>query len=418
MQEHLIPQDITNYRFHLIGKLDVQQFVQVVIGVGLAFIINKTGWPGIVRWPLMVLSAGTGIIAAFVPIADRPLSYWIKVFIQGIYAPTRFYWHKQSTIPSFFEFTINPLYAKNPLNEEVIQATPAKTYQVRNYFDTLNQKAEPEVDHLEIFNQESLQQALKNFPTLTETKKQVAYTPSKIAPTVTTATTKVVSDKNERVIPAAPSATATTPTTSEPVKVIRKPQLKTNQVQRARKIVAPSNEDIEAFLNNNSIFKPTDAKTVITDAAPVNVNLTEKEITQTQPSPAPSAPPQQQAPPIITDVSPSVAKSPIIQTPPVNNPPTVAPAPTPLSTTKTTTISGRAVGANNQPLADAIINIKDINGNPKAFLHTDEKGDFADTNALDPGEYIVSGQKDELSLPESTVVVSEDGVAPILLVAQ
>ena len=45
MKEHPIPQDITNYRFHIIGSMTLKQFLEIGAGIVFAGSIYKTGLP-------------------------------------------------------------------------------------------------------------------------------------------------------------------------------------------------------------------------------------------------------------------------------------------------------------------------------------------------------------------------------------
>ena len=41
MKQHPIPQDITGYKFHLIGAMTLKQFAEVAVGAIIAFIVLK-----------------------------------------------------------------------------------------------------------------------------------------------------------------------------------------------------------------------------------------------------------------------------------------------------------------------------------------------------------------------------------------
>lgn len=88
LQQHPVPQDISAYEFRLVGDMTLKQFLQLAGGVGIAFLIFVTPIPAFVRWPLVIMSALGGAALAFLPIEERPLSYWIFSFIKAIYSPT------------------------------------------------------------------------------------------------------------------------------------------------------------------------------------------------------------------------------------------------------------------------------------------------------------------------------------------
>jgi hypothetical protein len=55
MIQHSIPQDITGYKFHLIGNMTLKQFGELAAGSIIAFIVYKSNLVDIVKWPLLFL---------------------------------------------------------------------------------------------------------------------------------------------------------------------------------------------------------------------------------------------------------------------------------------------------------------------------------------------------------------------------
>ncbi|MEP7167314.1 MAG: PrgI family protein [Candidatus Woesebacteria bacterium] len=105
MQEHPVPQNVTGYEFHLIGQMTLKQFLEVAGGILGAVLINMTNLPGIIKYPLMVISALLGAALAFIPLEGRPLDRWFFAFIKSIYQPTLFFWKKTNTVPGAFTYT-------------------------------------------------------------------------------------------------------------------------------------------------------------------------------------------------------------------------------------------------------------------------------------------------------------------------
>ena len=95
MEQHPIPQQISSYEFKLVGEMTLKQFLKAGAGILLAIIINALPIVTILKWPLILLVAGTGIEIAFVPFNDRPLEVWIGAFVKAIYKPT-IYLYKRS----------------------------------------------------------------------------------------------------------------------------------------------------------------------------------------------------------------------------------------------------------------------------------------------------------------------------------
>lgn len=90
MESHPVPQNVTNFEFHLVGDMTLKQFVYLAIGLAIAYLLfafAATPLP-FLAWPLIVISALTGIAFAFVPIQERPLDHWLKAYFSAIFNPT------------------------------------------------------------------------------------------------------------------------------------------------------------------------------------------------------------------------------------------------------------------------------------------------------------------------------------------
>ncbi len=107
MKDHPIPQDVTGYRFHIVGNMTLKQFLEVAGGVVAAVIMYKTGLPGVIKWPFVVLFASVGAGMAFLPIAERPLDHWIITYFSVLFKPTKFYWRKVPKVPDLFSYKQN-----------------------------------------------------------------------------------------------------------------------------------------------------------------------------------------------------------------------------------------------------------------------------------------------------------------------
>lgn len=135
MREHPVPQDITGYQFHIIGNMTIKQFAEVAAGCFVAFLIYTTNLPTLIKWGLMAVSAGLGAAAAFVPIEEQPFDHWIMVFIKTLYKPTQYYWQKKSRIPDFFKFEA---YSQASITiEDPTPLTPQRQKQVKEYLTSV-----------------------------------------------------------------------------------------------------------------------------------------------------------------------------------------------------------------------------------------------------------------------------------------
>ncbi len=378
MQEHFIPQDISNYKFHLIGELDLQQFLEILAGVILAVIIYNLGLPGILAWPLMIFSVGLGLIAAFVPIADQPLSHWLKVFFRLLSAPTKFYWRKEIIIPAYFTYELPSEHQSALASQETFNATPVKRHRALDYFTSLDQKNNQAPDQLEIFSPTNIQAAMTQF-NINSAKETSSLSPN---------------------IPRK--------------KVLRKPSLQEGQSLRIRPIIAPSQKNIDSFINT-AMSKPTKLVTKIAALDEKTLGWPQAKLANQQKpvlkppvlSATPSSPASSS--PTITSVSFSRPVSQNVTTP-VSTQPTQA-------GTKNFLLKGKVITADNRPLSEAILSVKDGHGNFKFLLRSDEQGNFISHQPLNPGAYQVSTQKEAHTFTDLTINFTAQGAEPILLKA-
>ncbi len=89
-QAHPIPQNVTNFEFHLVGDMTLKQFGYLAAGLGLAFLVFTTlsTVQPIIAWPIIIISSILGVAFAFLPIQERPLDHWVGAFFKAIFKPT------------------------------------------------------------------------------------------------------------------------------------------------------------------------------------------------------------------------------------------------------------------------------------------------------------------------------------------
>jgi hypothetical protein len=175
MKQHPIPQDITNYKFHLIGNMTLKQFAEVAVAVVLAFIIFKTNLIGMVKWPLIFFVVGAGVMIAFVPVEERPLDHWIKTFFQNIYKPTKFFWKKANKIPDFFNYKItstqNDFFAPN------VNLSPARKQRIFEYLKSI--PADEVVDDFDLEENQKISSLLSGFDDVEVSNTDIEVEPQK-----------------------------------------------------------------------------------------------------------------------------------------------------------------------------------------------------------------------------------------------
>ena len=95
IEQHPLPQDISNYRFRLIGDMTIKQFGALGIFAVGAVIVYASPLPFFFKYPIAFALLMVGIGIAFVPIQGRPMDQWIIAFIKSIYSPTQYIWRQQ-----------------------------------------------------------------------------------------------------------------------------------------------------------------------------------------------------------------------------------------------------------------------------------------------------------------------------------
>lgn len=139
MREHPIPQDVTGYRFHIVGSMTLKQFAEVFVGVVVAVLIYNTNLLAPVKWTLVVLSVSLGAAAAFLPIEERPLDHWIYTFFRILYKPTQFFWKRTTKVPDPFLYKPN---SNQQALEPEIDLSPARRQRIKEYIVSVNTPSE------------------------------------------------------------------------------------------------------------------------------------------------------------------------------------------------------------------------------------------------------------------------------------
>ena len=129
MQQHPIPQNVTQYQFRLVGDMTLKQFLELALGLVLAYLFFASNLVFIFKWPLVILSILLGAGLAFFPVEDRPLDQWIINFVKAIYAPTKFIWQKTNKIPRLFLFAAHAPDAITTITKTIKAPTMSPTKQ-------------------------------------------------------------------------------------------------------------------------------------------------------------------------------------------------------------------------------------------------------------------------------------------------
>ncbi len=95
MENHPIPQDVTGFKFKLIGSVTVKQFLYL-LGFGiLTTIVFISGLNPFIKIPLMLMFASFGVALTFIPIEGRPMDTMIINFVRAIPAENMYVYRKR-----------------------------------------------------------------------------------------------------------------------------------------------------------------------------------------------------------------------------------------------------------------------------------------------------------------------------------
>lgn len=131
MENHPIPQDVTGFKFKLIGSITVKQFLYLLacgILATVSFLLfNKNP---LLMVPSILFFAGIGFSLAFVPIEGRPMDVMLVNFARTIPSENRYIFRKRgANLASFKIFDVPVIHhaatatkaaqeEKNPANDK------------------------------------------------------------------------------------------------------------------------------------------------------------------------------------------------------------------------------------------------------------------------------------------------------------
>lgn len=104
MENHPIPQDVTGFKFKLIGSVTVKQFLYILGGGILAAICFMLPVSPIIKLPFCALFGGIGAMLAFIPIEGRPMDVMIKNFAKALPAENQYIFRKKGADALIGEF--------------------------------------------------------------------------------------------------------------------------------------------------------------------------------------------------------------------------------------------------------------------------------------------------------------------------
>ncbi len=383
MQEHPIPQDITGYRFHIIGSMTLKQFGEILIGVIIGFIFFKTNLIAVIKWPLVLLSVGMGAAAAFLPIEERPLDHWIVTFFKIMYKPTKFYWKRVPTIPDAFKY--EPLN-KNIKEEPTLDLTPAKRQRIKEYVSAI-----PEISTVrQDFTNEELsrmQNILSSFTSVQVTETVVTSTQSAHErPRMDVRVRKMRKPVLQEVTIFEDTTTISIPTinthqTNEPVLApgTKKSILKSDQV--AGNIEIPEEQIIRTISDKDEDEKINDSQHSINDLSVKSYLEPEAKNTN--------------------------------QTIAVQDAQYNQNLPFPIKPSEPNKVVGMILSQNNDLLTNAIVEVQTPDGSIARAVKTNTLGQFFITTPLKNGDYNIVAEKTGYQFQPQHLIINNTIIPPM-----
>lgn len=403
MKEHPIPQDITGYRFHIVGNMTIKQFAEIGGGFLIAAILYKVGFPPYIKYPLMVLSAGVGAAMAFLPIEERPLDHWIVTFVQVLFRPTQFYWRRMAVIPSYFLF--EP--AQNQLPTDEVDLSPARRERIHQFISSLNEGEVANSDYspddsvrmsniLDAFNDPTVNSLLPVTTQTTVTKPNLVVRVRQLREEKAPETV-AQDDLNTGVTPLQDWPLLSPPNTSAAIETVQSVQLDQvvspaapTQVGSAQ-ILIPASE-LSVVTRSDQVMPPT----------PEEVAATQADLDQANPT----------APLILTTPTQSPLKDGVEAQSAVQFNTNL---PFPSAPTEPNKLVGMVLSPQGDMVPGAIIEVVDENDNLARAVKSNALGQFFITTPLITGTYVIKVDKDELQFAPQELVVNNSILQPIEL---
>ena len=108
MENHPIPQDITGFKFKLIGSITIKQFLYLLAGGALALIIYLLPGSIALKLPFMLTFFGIGASLAFLPIEGRPMDTMLVNFIRALPSENQYIYKKRGVNFAHYAFLQPP----------------------------------------------------------------------------------------------------------------------------------------------------------------------------------------------------------------------------------------------------------------------------------------------------------------------
>ncbi len=341
---HPVPQHIAAFEFKLIGDLTIKQFLFAGVGIAVCYAAWISELNFLLKWVVILMSAGLGLGTAFFPLQDRTLDQWLLNFIAAIFSPTQRVWRKEPLAPEYLREDYSQF-----LTSQVLSITPIQSRRrLQQYIETFGGGTPVEVEEEEFI--EGL-----NFDV-----------PLPAAVEVTTGRGEEHIERSKEGLPERKELPLEPKLASE-VNIALEPTYKVPTEKETKHITVLRN-----ITPGRKVRLPTIEGTI--RLRPEPRPLPERKI----------SPPLPREP--IKELIKEVAKTPASSIPSV---PSRPPAPTVVDKKIPNLVSGVVKDQEGKLLENIVVIIKDQDGDPVRALKTNRLGQFAISTPLENGDYTV-----------------------------
>lgn len=356
MQQHPIPQNVTQYQFRLVGDMTLKQFLELLFGFVLAYLFYSSNLIFIIKWPLAIMSFLLGAGLAFFPIEDRPLDQWITNFIKAIYRPTRFIWKKTNKVPAIFTFEAHPIGPTNTITKTI--KAPVLNSNIK-IDDNLTQE---ESTHLS-----SLDSLFSSLPT---------------APTAPNGETGTLENRNTNIVFDKPTISVRklhAPNATTPPPLPAKALASAGPIQATPITPPPNNGSTDIRIDGSMHNQGVLPQTLIFSSTK-----------------APPKPENQSTGTLEKQANKAPLKSIRL----------------PISPKLPNLVVGVATAPDGKLVEGAIVQILDASGLPARAIKTNALGQFATSTPLSPGNYTIEIEADGVSFTPQQLIINNSIISP------
>lgn len=400
MDNHPIPQDVTGFKFRLIGDMTVKQFGYVAVGGIFAVIFMYAPISVFLRVPLMLLSGGLGAALAFMSLEGRPLDTMVSYFVKALITPNQYAYHKNGGVLSIFAYQSNSQTVSAQgvtAQEQIEKATSARSLareqKLQGYLQSVHSQ------NLSPLEKREIEFTQKLFPAPVPEKKTGFLTLPHL-PIGQTATVSTSGQNANAALPPQPPPTQTPPSKQKssapqeqkPSVIARTPEEKNTNLSLQENVLSQElthakqeeQTETDAVKKQEAHIHATDVELQLQEikaqkealekelqALKAHVATTQVQNTVQTQSPAVTPQAPQQPQPAVRKIPSEMAKT--LGLPHLPDVPNL--------------ILGIVKDPRGNVLSNILVEVKDKDGTPARAFRTNQLGQFASATQLTPGTY-------------------------------